>query len=250
MPAAMPQWEPQPFVVVDDAQLAGPEGFEMSYASYDPGYQLEPPYGAYYEAPYAAAVPESVPLSTYGGRFEDPLEDTAGSSSAAAELAAYFAAGSALGYSAYSMLTVSGEERPAKDVAVGAAGVGAFLGVWVFGSVTAAGALAVACAYGSTRNDTFRKAGSAAAAAYDKIAEIDEQYDVAAKVKNATDQAVLVAQNLNKNYGLTDKVDKQLQLTERSSAVTSKFKKVTDAVDDFKMKATNPPQALLKAGEP
>jgi len=64
------------------------------------------------------------------------------------------------------------------------------------------------------------------------------------------DQAVLVAQNLNKNYGLTDKVDKRLQLTERSSALTSKFKKVTDAVDDFKMKATNPPQALLKAGEP
>ena len=52
----------------------------MSYASYDPGYQLEQPYGAYYEAPYAAAVPESVPLSNYGGRFEDPLEDTAGSS--------------------------------------------------------------------------------------------------------------------------------------------------------------------------
>jgi hypothetical protein len=243
----MPQWEPQPFVVVDDAQLAGPEGFEMSYASYDPGYQLEPPYGAYYEAPYAAAVPESVPLII---RSEDPLEDTAGSSSAAAELAAYFAAGSALGYSAYSMLTVSGEERPAKVVAVGAAGVGAFLGVWVFGSVTAAGALAVACAYGSTRNDTFRKAGSAAAAAYDKIAEIDEQYDVAKKVKTATDQTVLAAQNLNKNYGLTAKVDKQLQLTERSSAVTSKFQKVTDAVDDFKMKATNPPQALLKAGEP
>ena len=38
-------------------------------------------------------------------------------------------------------------------------------GVWVFGSVTAAGALAVACAYGSTRNETFRKAGSTAAAA-------------------------------------------------------------------------------------
>jgi hypothetical protein len=69
-------------------------------------------------------------------------------------------------------------------------------------------------------------------------------------VKTATDQTVLAAQNLNKNYGLTAKVDKQLQLTERSSAVTSKFQKVTDAVDDFKMKATNPPQALLKAGEP
>ena len=47
-------------------------------------------------------------------------------------------------------------------------------------------------------------------------------------MKNATDQAVLVAQNLNKNYGLTDKVDKRLQLTERSSALTSKFKKVRE----------------------
>ena len=34
---------------------------------------------------------------------------------------------------------------------------------------------------------------------YDKIAEIDEQYDVAKKVKTATDQTVLAAQNLNKN---------------------------------------------------
>jgi hypothetical protein len=135
-------------------------------------------------------------------------------------------------------------------VAIGAAGVGGFLGVFLFGSVSWAAFGAFTFAYGSTRNDKLEWVGNTAAAALEKAAEIDQQYLLAAKVKSATDQAILVGQNLNKNYGLTDKIDAQLQLTERSSAVSSKFQKVTDAVDDFKLKATTPPSALLEAGEP
>jgi hypothetical protein len=54
---------------------------------------------------------------------------------------------------------------------------------------------------------------------------------------------VTVADNLNKNYGLTDKLDEKLKLSARAESLTEKFNsqkdKVTGKFDELKDKASS-----------
>ena len=58
------------------------------------------------------------------------------------------------------------------------------------------------------------------------------------KAKSALDTVVSVADNLNKNYGLTDKIDSKLQLSARAESLSEKFNsqkdKLTSKVDELK----------------
>jgi len=69
------------------------------------------------------------------------------------------------------------------------------------------------------------------------------EYEVLPKAKSAVDTVVTVADNLNKNYGLTDKLDEKLKLSERAESLTSKFEtqkdKLTARVDELKEKASS-----------
>ena len=60
------------------------------------------------------------------------------------------------------------------------------------------------------------------------------------KAKSAIDTVVSVADNLNRNYGLTDKIDEKLQLSARAESLTEKFNaqkdKLTSKVDELKAK--------------
>ena len=61
------------------------------------------------------------------------------------------------------------------------------------------------------------------------------------KAKSALDTVVSVADNLNKNYGLTDKIDAKLQLSARAESLSEKFNaqkdKLTSKVDELKARA-------------
>jgi hypothetical protein len=54
---------------------------------------------------------------------------------------------------------------------------------------------------------------------------------------------VTVADNLNKNYGLTDKLDEKLQITAKAESLTGKLSaqkdKLTARVDELKEKASS-----------
>jgi hypothetical protein len=54
---------------------------------------------------------------------------------------------------------------------------------------------------------------------------------------------VTVADNLNKNYGLTDKIDEKIQLSARAESLKEKFNtqkdKLTSRVDELKEKASS-----------
>jgi hypothetical protein len=135
------------------------------------------------------------------------------------------------------------EEGEPSDKAktIGAACLGAALGVVITGELTGAALFSSAAAYASTLDNSFggatKTAGSYAAKVYDKTLEINEQYDVTAKVKGAADTAVNVADNLNKNYGLTDKLDEKLKLTDTIGKATDKLDEVksslTSKVDEL-----------------
>ena len=88
-----------------------------------------------------------------------------------------------------------------------------------------------------------QSAGSTASKAYGKATELNEQYDVVPKAKSALDTVVVAADNLNNNYGLTDKIDKQLKVSENLAIAASKVDSVkssiTDKVDDLKTKASS-----------
>jgi hypothetical protein len=126
------------------------------------------------------------------------------------------------------------EEKSDNAVTLGAAAVGGILGVYLTGELTTAAIFSAAAAYASTLNngvgDATKKAGGLAADAYNKGKEINEQYDVLPKVKSAADTVVNVADNLNKNYGLTDKVDEKLKLSATLDKVTDKFDDLKDSV--------------------
>ena len=72
------------------------------------------------------------------------------------------------------------------------------------------------------------------------VAEISRR-QVLPKAKSALDTVVSVADNLNKNYGLTDKIDAKLQLSARAESLSEKFNsqkdKLTSKVDELKAKA-------------
>jgi len=76
-----------------------------------------------------------------------------------------------------------------------------------------------------------------------KAVELEQEYEVLPKAKSAVDTVVTVADNLNKNYGLTDKIDEKLQLTGRIDSLSEKFTaqkdKLSAKVDELKDKASN-----------
>merc|ERR1719160_1190650 len=156
-------------------------------------------------------------------------------------IAACFAFGAAAGYGA--ALAVGGEEPTEKAKTIGAASLGGALGVVLFGSLPGAILLAGAGAYAATKNDTVKSAGGAAATVYSKAVDLEQEYEVLPKAKSAIDTVVTVADNLNKNYGLTDKIDEKLQLTGRIDSLSEKFTaqkdKLSAKVDELKEKASN-----------
>merc|ERR1719160_1105551 len=156
-------------------------------------------------------------------------------------IAACFALGAAAGYGA--ALAVGGEEPTEKAKTIGAASLGGALGVVLFGSLPSAVLLAAAGAYAATKNDTVKSAGGAAATVYAKAVDLEQEYEVLPKAKSAIDTVVNVADNLNKNYGLTDKIDAKLQLSERAESLTEKLNaqkdKLTSKVDELKDKASS-----------
>jgi hypothetical protein len=164
-------------------------------------------------------------------------------SSTEAWLLACFAFGAAAGYGAHSVLAVGGEEPTEKEKTIGAAGIGGILGVVLFGSLPGAVVLAGAAAYATTKSDAVKSAGGAAATVYSKAVDIEQEYDVLPKAKSAIDTVVTVADNLNQNYGITDSIDKKLQLSERAESVNGKIQaqkdKLTSKVDELKEKSTS-----------
>jgi len=154
-----------------------------------------------------------------------------------------FAAGTAAGYGAHAFLGVAGEEPTEKDITVGAAGLGGILGVVLFGSLPGAALLAAGFAYGTTKNDTLKSAGEAAAKVYTKAVDLEQEYEVVPKAKSAIDTVVTVADNLNSNYGITDKIDSKLQLSAKAESLSGKINaqksKLTSKVDELKEKASS-----------
>jgi len=141
------------------------------------------------------------------------------------------------------------EEKSGKAVAVGAAAVGGLVGIQLFGELPPAIALCLLAAYGTTQSNSFgdatKSVGTFASKVWDKTTEINEQYDVLPKAKSAADTVANVAANLNENYGITDKIDQKLLISEKVEKVTSKLTDVKDSVvdkvDDLKAKAAEPP---------
>lgn len=144
-------------------------------------------------------------------------------------------------------LAAMAEEPSESATTVGAAAAGATLGVFFQQDILTVGLLALAAAYASTLSndlgDATKSVGSFAAKAYDKTKDINEEYDVLPKAKNAADTVFTAADNLNKNYGLTDKLDEKLLLSEKVDKVKDKVDdirtKFTDKVDDLKSKASS-----------
>merc|ERR1719159_946378 len=162
--------------------------------------------------------------------------------SSEAWMLACFAFGTAAGYGAHVLLAVGGEEPTEKEKTIGAAGLGGVLGVLVFGSLPGAVLLAGAAAYATTKSDAVMKAGETAANVYSKAVKLDEEYEVIPKAKSALDTVVTVADNLNKNYGLTEKIDEKLMLSARAESLSEKFEtqksKLTGKFDELKSKLT------------
>jgi hypothetical protein len=103
--------------------------------------------------------------------------------------------------------------------------------------------LAAGLAYGTTKNETLKSAGGAAATVYQKAVDLEAEYEVLPKAKSAIDTVVTVADNLNSNYGLTDKIDEKLKISEKAESLTAKVNeqknKLTSKVDELKEKASS-----------
>merc|ERR1719171_2172553 len=167
---------------------------------------------------------------------------TDGEFSSEAWIVACFAFGAAAGYGAHAVLAVGGEADE-KAKTIGAAGIGGVAGIVLFGSLPWTIGLGALAAYASTKSDAVKSAGGVAADVYSKAVELEQEYEVLPKAKSAVDTVVTVADNLNKNYGLTDKIDEKLQLTGRidslSEKLTAQKDKITARVDELKEKASS-----------
>jgi len=136
------------------------------------------------------------------------------------------------------------EESRAK--VLGAAAVGAAAGVYLGGDLQGGLLLGTATAYAATTASQVggyaEKAGEVAVKAYDKSKELNTQYDLLPKLKSAADTAVTASSNLNKNYGITAKIDEQLKLSQAVDKAAAKVDElkasVTDKVGDLKAKAS------------
>jgi len=140
------------------------------------------------------------------------------------------------------------EEPDEKAVVIGAAAVGGLLGIYLFHELSVGVLLAIALSYGATCSNSFGNAsktvGSAAAKAYAKSLELNEQYDLLPKAKTALDTAAIAASNLDQNYGITAKIDEQLKISQAVDKASSKLDEikasVSDKLTDLKAKSASP----------
>merc|ERR1719401_698350 len=147
------------------------------------------------------------------------------------------------------LATAQMAEEPDSKATLGAAGAGALLGVFLQQDLLTVGLFALAAAYASTLGnelgDAAKSVGGATATAYDKTKELNEQYDILPKAKGAADTVVSVADNINKNYGITDKIDQKLMLSEKVETAKSKVSdltsSVTSKVDELKDATSSKP---------
>ena len=116
-----------------------------------------------------------------------------------------------------------------KGAVVGAACVGGIVGVYFFHELQTGLIFAAILAYAATTTSKFgefaKSTGENANKVYEKTLELNAQYDVLPKVKTVTDTVVTATSNLDKNYGITSKIDDQLKL---SAAVDKATAKVED----------------------
>merc|ERR1711865_830504 len=124
--------------------------------------------------------------------------------------------------------------------------VGGIVGIYLTGELQSGLILGSVLAYASTTASQFGKysesAGETAVKVYDKTLELNAQYDLLPKIKSATDTVTVAASNLDKNYGITSKIDEKLKLSqavEKAGAKVNELKSsVTGKVDDLKAKAS------------
>merc|ERR1719345_114292 len=137
-------------------------------------------------------------------------------------------------------------QASSKATVIGAAAVGGIVGVYFFHELQTGLILAAVLAYASTTASSFgsfaESSGETAVKVYDKTLELNAQYALLPKLKSATDTATTAASNLDKNYGITSKIDEQLKLSQavdKAGAKVNELKSsVTNKVDDLKSKAT------------
>merc|ERR1711935_450303 len=132
-------------------------------------------------------------------------------------------------------------QASSKATVIGAAAVGGIVGVYFTGELQSGLILGAALAYASTTASQFgnyaESAGETAVKVYDKTLELNAQYDLLPKIKSATDTATTAANNLDKNYGITSKIDEKLKLSQAVEKATAK-------VDELKSSVTGKVDAL------
>ena len=137
-------------------------------------------------------------------------------------------------------------QASSKAVVIGAGAVGGILGIYFTGELQSGLILGAIVAYASTTSSTFGKysetAGETAVKVYDKTLELNAQYDLLPKIKSATDTVVVAGSNLDKNYGVSSKIDEQLKISQAVEKATAKVDElkssVTGKVEDLKAKAS------------
>jgi len=131
---------------------------------------------------------------------------------------------------------MEGGEPSDQAVTLATAALGAAAGVFLTGGLTGAAVLSAGAAYASTLDNDVgnaaKAAGSATAKSYNKIVELNEQYDVLPKAKGAADTVVNVLDNINKNYGISAKIDEKLKLSEKVDQLKEKVDDLTSGVTD------------------
>merc|ERR1712106_587395 len=136
-------------------------------------------------------------------------------------------------------------QASSKATVIGAAAVGGIVGVYFTGELQSGLILGAALAYASTTASQFgnysESAGETAVKVYDKTLELNAQYDLLPKIKSATDTVTVAASNLDKNYGITSKIDEQLKI---SQAVEKANAKVDELKSSVTGKVTTPRQRL------
>merc|ERR1712050_490454 len=138
-------------------------------------------------------------------------------------------------------------------VIVGAAAVGGLVGIYLFKELSTGVILACIAAYGATLSNGFgeaaKTAGGAASKVYAKTLELNEQYDVLPKAKSALDTVTTATSNLDKNYGITKKIDDQLKISAAVEKVADKIEEIKatvgEKVEELKASAAEP-QATSK----
>jgi hypothetical protein len=137
------------------------------------------------------------------------------------------------------------DEPTEKATIIGSAALGAIFGAQV-GDMSDVILYSLIGAYGATLSNNLgenvRKGGDAAVKAYDKAVDVNDKYDILPKGKKTADAVFSVADNINTNYGITEKIDSRLMLSDKfdtlKATVDSKLDDVKSSVDAFTSSTT------------